>query len=215
MQRATTDHAKDQRRNSLLHAALNEFFNKGFSAARMEDIAKHAQVSKGTLYLYFANKQDLFKALIEEVAIPTISRTSQHALATKTGAEALQTLMQNIAGLIRDTPLPKLVKVIIADGKAFPELVKFYREQMLERMFNLLETLITRSVESKEWQCSDIPMTARLIVAPIIFSVVWRMVFEVSEDEKSQLNLDALFKLHTQYLLLVLSTNSETNNDKS
>jgi AcrR family transcriptional regulator len=214
MQRARTDQDKDQRRTTLLHAALNEFFNKGFTAARMEDIAKHAGLSKGTLYLYFSNKEALFKALIEEVAIPTIGNTSQRVLASKNGNQALQFLMQSIAQVIRETPLPKLVKVIIADGKAFPELVQFYREQVLNRVFTLLETLISRSVKSKEWQCTDIPMTARLIVAPIIFSVVWRMVFEHADNQQSKLDIDALFKLHTRYLLQVLSTNSEKYNDE-
>ena len=212
-QRARTEKDKDQRRSTLLLAALNEFFEKGFNAARMEDIAKHAGLSKGTLYLYFANKDALFKALIEEVAIPTIGNTSQQVLAASSGKQALQLLMQNIAHVIRTTPLPKLVKVIIADGKAFPELVQFYREQVLNRVFALLETLITRSVESKEWHCNDIPMTARLIVAPIIFSVVWRMVFEHSDEQHNKLDIDTLFKLHTHYLVQVLSTNLEINHD--
>lgn len=212
MQRATTEQAKDKRRSSLLHSALNEFFDKGFTAARMEDIAKQAHVSKGTLYLYFTNKHGLFKALIEEIAIPTISLTSQNTLATTSGTEALQALMQSIAVLIRDTPLPKLVKVIIADGKAFPELVRFYRENVLNRIFALLETIITRAVATKEWQCNDIPMTARLIIAPVIFSVVWRMVFEESHKTQKRLDIEALFALHTKHLLLVLKPNSEINN---
>ncbi|MDP5041358.1 MAG: TetR/AcrR family transcriptional regulator [Paraglaciecola sp.] len=215
MQRARTEQAKDQRRNTLLHAALNEFFDKGFTAARMEDIAKLAHVSKGTLYLYFANKQDLFRALIEEIAVPTINLTSQEVLATKTGEQALQFLLQSIAHIIRNTPLPKLVKVIIADGKAFPELVTYYREQVLNRMFSLLETIITKAVEAKEWQCSDIPMTARLIIAPVIFSVVWRMVFESSNEQQNMLDLDALIALHTKHLLVILKVNWETKSDKS
>lgn len=222
MQRARSEQDKEQRRNSLLNAALNEFFNKGFNAARMEDIAKQANVSKGTLYLYFDNKQSLFKSLIEEVAIPTINITSQNVLAKPSGEQALQFLMKSIATVIRETPLPKLVKVIIADGSAFPELVQLYREQVLNRIFSLLETLITRSVDAKEWQCQNISMTARLIVAPVIFSVVWRMVFEAPNtqtieqrnQETNKLDLEALFQQHTDYLLQVLQVEKDTDNEQ-
>lgn len=223
MQRARSEQDKVQRRNSLLNAALNEFFEKGFNAARMEDIAKQANVSKGTLYLYFDNKQSLFKSLIEEVAIPTINITSQNVLAKPSGEQALQYLMKSIATVIRETPLPKLVKVIISDGSAFPELVQLYREQVLNRVFSLLETLITRSVDAKEWQCRNISMTARLIVAPVIFSVVWRMVFEATNAQTTEeinqktnkLDLEAMFQQHTEYLLQVLQVNKETPDEQS
>lgn len=207
MQRAISKQDKIQRRNVLLNAALDEFFNKGFTATRMEDIAKQANVSKGTLYLYFKNKEVLFKTLIEEIAIPTINFTSKNVLAKPTGKESLEFLMQSLVKVICETPLPKLAKVIIADGRAFPELVELYREQVLNRVFTLLETLLTRSVKSKEWQCSNIPMTARLVIAPIIFSVIWRMVFEANTEKQAPLDIEALLKQHTNYLLQILNVN--------
>lgn len=210
MQRAISKQDKIQRRNVLLNAALDEFFNKGFTATRMEDIAKQANVSKGTLYLYFKNKEVLFKTLIEEIAIPTINFTSKNVLAKPTGKESLEFLMQSLVKVICETPLPKLAKVIIADGRAFPELVELYREQVLNRVFTLLETLLTRSVKSKEWQCSNIPMTARLVIAPIIFSVIWRMVFEANTEKQAPLDIEALLKQHTNYLLQILNVNGGT-----
>ena len=51
--RARSPVAKEQRQESLLAAALKEFYERGFTATRMEDVARSAGVSKGTLYLYF------------------------------------------------------------------------------------------------------------------------------------------------------------------
>lgn len=218
MQRAITELAKDKRRSSLLKAALDEFFDQGFKGARMEDIARGAGLSKGTLYLYFASKQALFKALIEEVAIPTVSSTTKQAMSAASAPQALQQLMQSIPTLIRTTALPKLVKVLLSDAKAFPELVGFYQEQVIGRVFTLLETILHRGVASGEWHCKDVALTTRLVVAPILFSVIWRVVFEpVTDNDKatkhSKLDLDALFALHSQYLLVALATQPVVQND--
>jgi AcrR family transcriptional regulator len=96
MQRAVTEHAKDRRRSSLLKAALDEFFHQGFKRARMEDIARGAGLSRGTLYLYFTSKQALFMALFEEVAIVTVSTVSKQAMGAASAPQALQQLMQSI-----------------------------------------------------------------------------------------------------------------------
>ncbi|NCP65361.1 MAG: TetR/AcrR family transcriptional regulator [Paraglaciecola sp.] len=212
-QRARTDLAKDQRRMSLLMAALDEFFEKGFSAARMQDIAKRVHLSKGTLYLYFDSKQALFKALIEEVALPTLTTTLQQSIGDQPAPAALKALMQNVTRVIRHSPLPRIVKVIIADGKAFPDLVSFYRTQVLDRVFTLIDSLLQKGVQQGHWYCLDTALSARLVVAPILFSVIWRMVFEADEyglpDQQAKLDLDALLQLHTNNLLLILATKPE------
>ena len=74
MKRARTKKAKDERRLALLRAGLDEFFERGFTAARMDDISKRAGLSKGALYLYFSSKEELFKSLVEEYAVPNVER---------------------------------------------------------------------------------------------------------------------------------------------
>ena len=82
MQRARSQTDKDARRQLLLQAALDEFFERGFAAARMEDIARRVDLSKGTVYLYFKSKDDLFRALIEEHALPNLETIE---MITRTG----------------------------------------------------------------------------------------------------------------------------------
>ncbi|MFT7217522.1 MAG: AcrR family transcriptional regulator [Paraglaciecola sp.] len=161
MQRAVTEHAKDRRRSSLLKAALDEFFHQGFKRARMEDIARGAGLSRGTLYLYFTSKQALFMALFEEVAI-TVSTVSKQAMGAASAPQALQQLMQSIPQTYSHCPLPKLVKVLISDARGAPQLVGFYQEQVIGRVFTLLENILHRGVASGEWHCQDVALTTRL-----------------------------------------------------
>jgi AcrR family transcriptional regulator len=51
---------------NLLEAGLAEFDERGFQAVRVDDIVRRAQISHGTFYLYFSNKEDLFKALLSD-----------------------------------------------------------------------------------------------------------------------------------------------------
>jgi AcrR family transcriptional regulator len=96
----------------------------------MEDIARMTGLSKGTLYLYFASKQYLFKALIEEIAIPALSSTSKWAIAAS-APQALEQLMGSMPKLVRTLSLPTLLKVLISDARVFPDLAVFYKEQVI------------------------------------------------------------------------------------
>ena len=60
---------KEARPAELLAAALELFVEKGYAGTRLDDVAQRAGVSKGTLYLYFENKEDLFKAVVRESEI--------------------------------------------------------------------------------------------------------------------------------------------------
>jgi AcrR family transcriptional regulator len=212
--RARTEQAKDKRKLVLLHAALDEFFERGFNAARMEDIAKRASLSKGTLYLYFNSKQALFQALIEEIALPTLGRTSQLAEEASSATEALTRLMTYIPQIIRNSPMPKLMKVLLADSRAFPELVLLYKQQVIEKALTMIEGILQRGSSAGEWQVDDVHLTARLVVAPMIFSVIWRVTFEnialaEGQDNRSELDLEGLFALHNKFLLAGLTANQE------
>jgi AcrR family transcriptional regulator len=217
MLRARTEQAKDKRKMALLISALDEFYERGFNAARMEDIAKRAHLSKGTLYLYFDSKPALFKALIEEIALPTLGNTGQIAEKAPSAVQALTSLMNYMPQVIRHSPMPKLMKVLIADSKAFPELTLLYRKQMIERALSMIKGVLQRGNANGEWQVEDVHLTARLVIAPMIFSVIWRVTFEniALEDDSAlpELDLEGLFALHTQYLLAALGAGKGDKNE--
>ncbi len=198
VKRARSDSDKEERRTLLLNAALDEFDEKGFSQARMDDIAKRAGIAKGTLYLYFDSKDALFEALVETHALPNIA-AMERAVAQFDGFRpALQALLHLAPHLIRHSDMPRLMKVLISNASTFPETVREYRQKVIDRVIALLSGLIEKGQQSGEVRAVDPTLTARLVMAPIAFSGLWQVVFAVDQD--ASFDLDKYFALHRDYL---------------
>lgn len=202
MRRARSPERKEQRRQALLDAALDTFFLKGFALARMEDIAQAAGVSKGTIYLYFDSKEAIFKALVETIALPNLSQLQSLLEADIPLEAALDSLATLLPEIVSRTSLPKLAKILIADSQAFPDMVSYYREQVVDRVLLALTRLLERAQERGEIRRVNAALTARLVISPVLFSVIWKTVFEpVGRDS---LNIESLLALHVGYLKLGL-----------
>lgn len=198
MKRARTDGAKDKRRLVLLEAALEEFFQSGFKAARMDDIARRAGLSKGTLYLYFESKDDLFKSIVETFAMPNVERVEAMAANAPGGVEGIRQIAQFAPVLIRHSRVPKLMKILIGDSTAFPETVRSYRTEVLERLIAVLANALSRSHAAGELHVPDPALTARLVIAPIALSGIWHVLF--GDDPDAAVDLELLFQLHVDML---------------
>lgn len=206
MPRARTPDAKDERRQQLLEAALDEFYERGFAAARMEDIARRAQLSKGAVYLYFSSKEELFRALIETFARPNLEHVDALMDAAPTFDEALGRLAAFAPAMIRARRVPKLFKIIVGDSQGFPDLVRTYREEVLERLLQRLGRVVARAVEAGEIAPVDPALTARLILAPIALSGLWQAVF--ARDDDAPVDLETLLRLHAETLSRALARES-------
>jgi AcrR family transcriptional regulator len=202
MRRARTDSAKDKRRQALLKAALDEFFEKGFAATRMDDIAGRAGLSKGTLYLYFGSKEELFQALMETLAFPNLEILERITGQAETMKEALHGIRQFAPFLISQTDMPRLMKVLIGDSQLFPHMVKAYREELIERVLSMIAALLRRANERGEVKITNPELTARLVMAPFVFSAVWQAVF--NQQAEAEVDLDQLFAIHEQMMLKAL-----------
>lgn len=203
MNRARTSHAKEQRRQALLDAALDEFFEKGYTAARMDDIASRAGVSKGTVYLYFKSKEQVFHGLINSIASPKIQELEAVLHSAGSAKEALQMLFRIMPMIVAHSPMPKLAKVLIGDCNGFPEVVCHYRQQVIDRGIGAITQLLEAGKRSGELQVVDADLTARLVIAPMIYAAIWRVVFEIGVDQP--LNVEALFELHGSMIIKALS----------
>ena len=166
MQRARTPAAKNQRRQALITAALDEFYECGLSAARMDDIAKRAGLSKGALYLYFDSKEALFKSIIENVSLPGVEHITTKLLASSDPLQAIKSMLALVPSLIRESNIPKVIKVLVAEAPAYPSLVSNYRENVVERVFSVLTGILIKAKSSGQISIGDPSLTARLIVAP-------------------------------------------------
>ena len=167
---------KEARPAEILGAALDVFRERGFAAAPLDEVARRAGVSKGTLYLYFPSKEAIFKALVREAVLPNIVRAEETAREFHgSPARLLRELLTGFGQLIvTDDRLSAFPKLIISEAGNFPELARFYLDQVIRRAFRLLVQILKRGVAAGEFAPMDYPATARLAVAPIVFLALWR-----------------------------------------
>jgi len=205
--RATSSEAKAAKKQLILQSALDEFYEKGFTAARMDDIAKRCQLSKGTLYLYFNSKEALFNGLIEAIAKPNQIKIIHMLSQTSSAKSALMMLTDFMPNIIEQGQLPKLMKILIGDSRYFPETIKSYRQHVIEKALNALTALFTRSNQTGETHIEHPDLMAKLVIAPVLFSAIWKAVF--AEPDTLGFDLHQLFKLHQKLMLCALGLNQE------
>ncbi len=199
MQRATSEQAKQQRRQALLDAALNEFSERGFAATRMQTIAERAGLSKGTLYLYFSSKEALFAALIETVSLPKIKQI-QHLAQQQTSIKGLFYIQTQLAGqLLKDNKVTRLIKLVIGESSRFPELANEYHNALLEPLHTNLASQLQNFMQQGQIQQQDSHLLARLILAPIAYSLIWQATF--GHAKSAGFDYQALLKLQQQTYL--------------
>ena len=166
---------KAERPGEIIDAALELFVAKGFMATRLDEVAQRAGVSKGTLYLYFENKEALFKAVVETLVVPEIERTEQQIQAFDGSAsELISQLVKQWWASVGESQLCGLPKLIISEAGNFPELASFYVEQVIGRIRRVIAGLINRGIESGEFRPCDAAYAARLLLAPMVFAAIYQ-----------------------------------------
>ena len=209
MKRARSSDAKDDRRQALLAVALDEFFQKGFAAARMDDIAARANLAKGTLYLYFASKEALFKALIDSLAMPNLDMIEGIAASAPSVVEALNRLATYAPIMVRHSNLPRLMKVMIGDSHNFPDIIADYRTKILDRVLAALTLVLANAKARGEIDVGDPALMARLLIAPMAFSGIWQAVF--GKEGGTEIDLEALFQMHVAIMIKALDPKPPTS----
>jgi AcrR family transcriptional regulator len=169
---------KEARPKEILVAALASFAEHGFAATRLDDVARCAGVTKGTLYLYFPNKQELFEAVVRQALVPNLERGE--ALleeAVEPAALLLERLMRSWAELGL-SPAGAIPKIIISEAGNFPELARFYREEVIDRGMALIRRVLRLGIERGEFRApDDLDNAVRCICAPLLLAMLWRHSF--------------------------------------
>lgn len=169
---------KQARPGEILDAALIVFAAKGFAAARMEDIARQAGVTKGTIYLYFENKEAVFKSLVRESVGTTLNTVTADVASFEGPAKSLLRLvLGTMVAMLIDTDKVVLPKIIIAESTNFPWLAEFYRFEVIERGLGLLTGLVQRGIDRGEFRDLPTEHVARLCIAPVLLSAIWKVTF--------------------------------------
>ena len=173
--RAPRRRRKDARPSELTAAALELFVEKGFAATRLDDVAAHAGVSKGTLYLYFDSKEALFKAVVEEGIVPLLVAAEQQMTEYQgPSAELLRRLLFAWWEQIGGTWLAGVPKLVISEAHNFPEVAQYYHDNVILRGRALMRNVLQRGVASGEFRVLDVETAIDVILAPLLMLVIWR-----------------------------------------
>lgn len=164
---------KAARPAELIEAAIEVFAEKGFAAARLEEVARRAGVSKGTAYLYFPNKEALFKAAVQEIVVTRIAIGERDVEEWQgTSGELLRRMLEQWAQVIRSRQ-GGLLKLIVAEARNFPELAAWYQREVGERGQRLMRAVLSRGVACGEFRAIDVEATAHVIACPMAFRAIW------------------------------------------
>src|SRR2546425_10611224 len=125
---------KNARPEEIISAALEVFADRGFAATKLEDVARRAGVTKGTIYLYFENKEALFKALVRETIVPVIEQGEALAKSfTGSARDLFERLVREYLRLVGETSLASIPRLMIAEARNYPELGRFYYDDVVAR----------------------------------------------------------------------------------
>lgn len=166
------------RREAILDAALIVFADRGFEAARLDDVAAKAGVAKGTLYLYFKDKEALFEEVVRGAASPIIERLGALAAAPDL---PMSTLLDAMFALfekeVLGTKRKLIIRLIIAEGPRFPRIAEFYYRDIIGRIMPMLAKVAQRAADRGELPNDAIARFPQLVAAPLLLSVIWDGLF--------------------------------------
>jgi len=169
---------KEARPAELLAAALDLFVERGFAGTRLEDVAARAGVSKGTLYLYFENKEELFKALVRENIVERISAARDEVSAFEgSSAELLRTLVNRWWHEFGATQAGGISKLMMAESGNFPEIARFFVEEVIEPWHRLVGAVIERGIERGEFRPVAVETFVQVMTAPMVMLGLWKRSF--------------------------------------
>ncbi|HTR82964.1 MAG TPA: TetR/AcrR family transcriptional regulator [Reyranella sp.] len=189
---------KAERPAEIADAALRCFAERGFAATRLDDVAKRAGVTKGTLYLYFPNKEELFKAVVRQFVIPNLTRSEAIASqSTMPASEVLAQLLENWARVMVP-PASAIPKIVLSEAGNFPDITRFYLDEVVHRGLALFEGLLKAGIERGEFRRVDTHYAAHCIAAPMLLGMLWRHSFEPLDGQP--LDMLALARTHLQLL---------------
>jgi AcrR family transcriptional regulator len=192
-----------ERRDAILSAARDTFIDKGFAAARIEDVAACAGIAKGTVYLHFDSKEALFKALIESIADAPMNR--MQALLRDDVLSSAE-LLRRIVGTVRDeilkTERRHVLRLLLTEGHRFPEIAELHYERVVRRAMQLLRRIVARGIARGEFGRDALERFPQLFAAPLLLAVIWEGLF----GARDPLDVDGLLDAHLDLLLHGLGT---------
>jgi len=191
---------KEERPGELLEAALDLFVEHGFAATRVDDVAARAGVSKGTLFLYFSSKEELFKAVVRD-NISGRFKLWDAEFETFAGntPEMLRYAMNVWWAKLGGTKASGITKLMMSEARNFPVLANFYQDEVIRPGKELIRRILQRGVERGEFRAINIEYSVYSVLAPMMFLTLWKHSMGACADQNFEL-------VPEQYLAAQLDT---------
>jgi AcrR family transcriptional regulator len=198
---------KQARPGELLDAALDLFVEKGFSAARVDEVAARAGVSKGTLFLYFQSKEDLFKAVVRENIVHQFPKWQEEfVLFQGSSADMLRYALLSWWERIGKTRASGIAKLVMSEAQNFPEIAEFYQEEVIQPGNSMIRRILERGMHSGEFRLLDLEQAVHIIVAPMIFLMMWKHSMGACAASAKTLDPEQFIHMQVDVLLHGITT---------
>ncbi len=192
---------KEARRVAIIDAALEAFTQQGFTATKLDDVAERAGIGKGTIYLYFDSKENLFEEVVRQTLFPLRDAAVERvANFTGTASELLASHFRGFYGAMNNPKIPPLIAMISSEALRFPAIASFFYDEMISTSHNLLRQIIRRGVESGEFRADSDGIFLQLLTAPLLASVNWNLQFR----EQAPIVMDDFVRMHIDFVLRAL-----------
>lgn len=169
---------KADRPAEIVSAALAVFAEKGFAAAKLDEIARRAGVSKGAVYLYFETKEDVFRAVVGQAIAPNITAIRAMVAAHPGPLKDLMlAVVMRVASVVQTTPLGGVLKMVVAEAGNFPEIARVWHDELVSQALGAMTDAIARAQARGEVKPGDPRIYALELIAPLLVSVLWRETF--------------------------------------
>ena len=195
----------DERPREICAAALDVFAEKGFAAAKLEDIARRAGVSKGTLYLYFADKAELFRAVVRDAIAPNVQAITAAVSAIDAPfADIVRMFLAGFAEREAQLPVGAVAKIVIGESRNFPELARVWHDEVASKAIAALSALVERAQKRGEARAGDPRLYALSLMGPMVLGALWRATLVPAGG--APFDLHELAKQHAETVLRGLLT---------
>ena len=190
---------KEGRPQEILAAAFKEFAANGYAASRVEDVAERGGIAKGTIYLYFKDKEGLFRAVVRSMIRPVFDQLIPYVENFAGSAEALLCELQarHYAHVVKNAKARAILRLLIAEGGKFPQLSDIFYREIIEPGVSALRQVLERGEASGEFRKTKVKDFPQILVAPGVLAVMWNLIL----GARYQLDLDSYMSAHREFVL--------------
>lgn len=198
---------KTQRSQAILDAAFEEFAEKGYESTRLEDVAHRAGIAKGTIYLYFRNKEALFRAVLRDQITHVLGDFEEYAQKSSRSADDLirELLSRQYSQLVQNAKARAIVRLLIAESRKFPQLSEIYYNDMIAPGMSTIRLILEKAARSGGFHRTAIAEFPQLLLAPGVLAVLWSLLF----GARHPLDLERYREAHLQFVMSALHSGSK------